>query len=581
MKRVFICAFLLTGVLPAPAFVQSRVANGSPRHWDLTTFNTSVHTNVVNRNTRAIRYFLASDGYSATNTAAELNALRATFDQWQAVSGTILKFEDAGTVAPGVDVNTADNRNVLFWAKSSTLVNGGLSDISGLLGATYTSAFTDGTIKEADIVFNGVEYDWFTDFSNSNSPAQFVESTATHEIGHFIGLAHSPAGSASMLYVGNDGVDIQAGLSSDEISGARFIYIATNQINARGTLKGQVTKNGVGILGAAVTVEDSATNIIAGTVTRAGGNYEMPTLPAGTYQVRVSPLDSTGAFDWLVRGTDISSEFNAAGTAFLPTSTTNVTLSAGVTNTLNLTVVSGSPAFRITQIRFPSATAGNYLFASLPAALRVGQSNYYVGVASADLPASAATLTVTGDGLTQGPVTFDPNLGGSGLNFISVKLSVAANATTGMRTLIVRQGTNVAYANGFFEILPTVTDVNFDGLDDAFQRKYFPLFTVTNASPGADPDGDGFLNSAENIAGTNPTNAASLLKIDSITNSVSGATVVWRSVAGKTYQLQSRTQVATNWIAVGSPIIAAGSSASKLDATGTTSNRFYRVQVLP
>ena len=574
---------LLTGILPANAFVHSRTAGGNPLHWDLVTLDASVHTNVVNRNTRAIRYFLASDAYSATNTAAELNALRATFAQWQAVSGTILKFEDGGIIAPPVDVNTSDNRNLLFWAKSSTVVNGGLSDISGALGVTFNSFFLDGTFKEADIAFNGVEYSWFTDFNDSASSLQFVESTAAHEFGHFIGLAHSPAGGASMLYVGGDGVDLQAGLSSDEITGARFIYMATNQANARATLKGQVTKAGAGILGAAVTVEDSATNIIAGTVTRAGGNYEMPALPVGNYQVRVSPLDPSGASDWLVRGRDISSEFNSADTAFLPSSATNVTLSAGVTNILNLSVVNASPAFRITNIRYVTANSGSYRWASLPTALRVGQSNYYVGVASADLPTSAATFVITGDGLTQGPVTFNPNAFGTGLNFISTRISVANNATPGMRTFIVQQGTNVAYANGFLEILTAAPDYNFDGLDDTFQRKYFTLFTSTNAAPAADPDGDGFVNFEENAAGTNPTNAASLLKIDSVTNNVSGTTVVWRSVAGKTYQLQSRTNLAaaTNWIAVGTPITAVGATTLKLDPSGVNSNRFYRVQVLP
>ena len=516
-----------------------------------------------------------------TNTAAELNAVRATFAQWQAVSGTVLKFEDAGTVAPGVDINTSDNRNVLFWAKSSTVVNGGMTDMSGLLGIAFTSFFLDGTIREGDIAFNGVEYDWFTDFSNSNSPAQFVESTAAHEIGHFLGLAHSPAGSASMLSVGNDGVDLQAGLSSDEIAAARFIYIATDQINARATLKGQVTKSGAGLLGASVMVEDSATNIIAGTVTRSDGTYEMPALLAGTYQMRVSPLDPSGAFDWLVRGRDISSEFSSADTAFLPTSGTSVTLSAGATNTVNISVVSANPAFRISHIRFPSPTSGSFSWASLPAVLGPGQANYYVGVASADLPTSGATLTVTGDGLTQGPVTFNPNLSG-GLNFISTKISVATNATPGMRTLIVQQGADVAYANGFLEILPVVPDFNFDGLDDTFQRKYFPLFTVINAAPAADPDGDGFPNSSESIAGTNPTDAASLVKIDSVTHDASGTTVAWRSVVGKSYRLQSRAQLGNGtWNAVGTPIAAVGATTQKLDASGTTGDRFYRVQVLP
>jgi len=578
MNKMICFVLLLVGLTPTLGFVHSRFGNNILR-WNLQSLPGSVHTNVVNRNTRAVRYFLASDGWSTTNTAAELNALRASFGQWQSISGTILKFEDAGTVAPGVDVNTSDNRNVLFWARTSTLVNSGNDDISGILGKTFNSFMADGTLIEADIVFNGVDFPWFTDFSNTNTTAQFVESTALHEMGHFIGLAHSPAGSASMLYVGGDGVDNQAGLSADEIAAARLIYMATNQINPRATLKGQVTRSGVGILGAAIFVEDSATNIIAGAVTRSGGNYEMNALPPGTYQVRVAPLDASGAFDWLVRGRDISSEFNSAETTFLPMSGTNVTLSAGVTNTLDLSVIAASPAFRITHIRFPTADSNSYSFAGLPAALRPGQTNISVGVAAAGLPTSGATLAITGDGLTTvGPMYFT----GGGLNFISVRASVATNATPGMRTLIVRQGTNAAYANGFLEILPSVPDYNFDGLDDTFQRRWFPLFTTTNAAPAADPDGDKFPNSSEAVAGTNPTNATSLLKIDQITQNASGATVTWRSVAGKSYQLLFRSPIgAVGWTAVGTPVTAAGATAQKLDPNGVATNRFYRVQVLP
>lgn len=583
MKKFITLAVLVAiGSHSAFGFVLRRTSGGNPRRWDLITVPGSVHTNVVNPNTHAVRYFLASDAWSATNTVAELNALRATFAQWQSVSGTYLKFEDAGTVAPGVDVNTSDNQNVLFWAKNSTVVGGGLDDISGALGVTYTSTFASGTIAESDIVFNGVEYDWFTDFNGTNDPNQFVESTALHEIGHFIGLAHSPVGSATMLWVGNDGVDNQAGLSSDDIAGARFLYVATNQVNARATLKGTVTKGGVGILGASIFLEDNVTNIIAGTVSRTGGVYEFNAVPAGTYQVRVSPLDSSSASQWLVSGPDISPEFNAADSTFLSTNAGSVTLSAGVTNTLNLSVINASPAFRITHIRFPTSNAGSYSWASLPASLRPGQTNITIGVASPNLPTSAATLTITGDGLTLAGPTFLANAFSSGLNFISTRVTVATNATPGMRTFIVQQGTNVAYANGFVEILPLVPDYNFDGLDDRFQRQWFPLFTATNAAPTADPDGDGFPNSSENIAGTNPTNAASLLKIDSIKQDITGATVTWRSVVGKSYQLGFRSPItASGWTPVGVPVMATGITTSKLDPNGTSTNRFYRVQVLP
>src|SRR5215831_6643523 len=88
------------------AYVQMLNSSGNFRKWNFV--NPPVGTNVFNPTTHAIRYFLASDGWSGTNTAAELNAVRASFGQWQAVPNTVIKYEDAGLVAPGYDVNSSD-----------------------------------------------------------------------------------------------------------------------------------------------------------------------------------------------------------------------------------------------------------------------------------------------------------------------------------------------------------------------------------------------------------------------------------------------------------------------------------------
>jgi hypothetical protein len=157
----------------------------------------AAHTNVFNPNTKAIRYFIASDGYSAGNRVAEIAAVQACFDQWQSVSNSVLKFEFAGFVSPeGLDVRE-DNTNVVFWTRNATVDSGAMniSQLRAWTSVRYRTASMQ--IVEADIVLNG-QFQWFTDFNNSSNQAQFVESVLVHEIGHMIGLDHAVAGGTSL-----------------------------------------------------------------------------------------------------------------------------------------------------------------------------------------------------------------------------------------------------------------------------------------------------------------------------------------------------------------------------------------------
>jgi hypothetical protein len=582
----WLTAVLFAAGLPARAYVLQYNSSTNVEHWNFPAPGSSVPTNVLSRTTHAVRFFLASDGYSTTNTAAELNAIRAGFGQWQAISNTVIKFEDAGLVSPPVDVNTSDGTNILYWTKTTTLVNGGHSDISGALGVTFVSmSVPNNEILQADIVFNGDLYSWFTDFFNTNSGnnALFVEDIALHEMGHFIGLTHSPLGGATMFFAGSSGVNVQDGLSSDDIAGARALYSTTPAVF--GAIVGTVTLNGMPVAGAIVAAEDAASNTFAGTLTWTNGTYRMNAMLPGTYRLRVSPLDPAGARskDSLCTGPDISSVYSSAFTSFPPTTNQAVTVTANVTNTVNFTIISNVQPFRIAAIRAPTANSGSYSWSALPAVMTVGQSNYTIGVISSNLPTSGATFTISGDGLTLGTPGFIANAFGTGLNFISMSISVASNATPGLRSFSVQQSTNAAYASGFLKIRPAVLDYNFDGLDDAFQRKNFPVFTATNAAPAADPDGDGMNNLSEYIAGTIPTNAISVFKLLTLTNSrTAGTTIRWLSVSNKVYQVSSRTNLVLGaWQNLASTVTATGTNALQLDGAGTNGIRFYRVQVLP
>jgi hypothetical protein len=324
--------------------------------------------------------------------------------------------------------------------------------------------------------------------------------------------------------------------------------------------------------------EDAAGNVAAGTLTRAGGQYQMLALPPGSYQVRVAPLDPANVpYNYaLLRGSDISTPFAAAETRFQATAPLPVAVQAGVTATLDF-AVSGTPSFRINGVVPPR---GNF-----PVAVQPG-SSVSVQVYSFDAPSPDAILRLTGDGLSYGTTTLTPNAFPGvvpPLNLLSVSVQIAANATPGVRSFVVQQGGYLTYANGFIEIAPPFPDYNFDNLDDRFQRQFFPRWTAPEAAPAVDADGDGFTNAQEDMAGSSPVDAHSVLRVEGVRLDATGATVAWRSAAGRRYQVLRRSPIngILGWQPVGSPVVAAGNMTQFKDTTAAGDFQFYRIEALP
>ena len=114
-------------------------------------------------------------------------------------------------------------------------------------------------------------------------------------------------------------------------------------------------------------------------------------------------------------------------------------------------------------------------------------------------------------------------------------------------------------------------------ISDEWRIFFFGGYTNALAATDADPDGDGFSNREEYLAGLNPTGFDWRYQ-----GTAEGFQFRWFGEAGRSYLLE-RSFDLRGWLALGSPRVGEGGLLLYTDTDGRSPNRsrFYRVRVAP
>lgn len=117
-------------------------------------------------------------------------------------------------------------------------------------------------------------------------------------------------------------------------------------------------------------------------------------------------------------------------------------------------------------------------------------------------------------------------------------------------------------------------DESFDGLPDSWQAKYWGANRSNWPGANVDSDGDGATNIQEFLAGTNPVDTSSVLRIE-LVGSPQGPRLQWNTEPGSLYQVQITSDL-VSWTNLTGLRFAAGVNDS-IAATGESSLGYYRV----
>ncbi len=212
-------------------------------------------------------------------------AVAASFQAWTAATGIEFEYTWSDRLSVSASGKAGDGLNLITIAATPENMLALGSSSMQIPARTRVFYGRRGEIAEADIVLNPIQQ-----FSTDGSFGTFdLQSTLTHEIGHLLGLEHTPVMGATMyeLQARNGMYGVQGfskrTLSDDDLSAVKARYPAS----LTATVSGRVSVAGVrGTQEFAVWAVDQSTGkVVAGRFGRDDGTFAIDGLETGDYEI--------------------------------------------------------------------------------------------------------------------------------------------------------------------------------------------------------------------------------------------------------------------------------------------------------